>query len=195
MSDNGQKENRTDYSFSDFIEDEIREASFKVSIYPHRILPSTLLIIIPVIFYIMFYGFFMILDATGLSEYSCGLKLVLFIVMIMGIFFFMMNCGREAVISGRGIVIRKFFLITESFSVSEVSRCEVITGLTTGGRYHHENYSKAVIYYGDGRKIYFEDNLYRGWDRLVRYMEMNKKVEMIDGRGFISKKLDEMIHK
>jgi hypothetical protein len=95
------------------------------------------------------------------------------------------------VVSGHGIVVRKFFFIYESFNISDVERCEVITGLVTGGKIH-EHYSKFVIYYGDGKKFFMEDNLFKGWQRLVRYMEMNGKAVHIDGRSAFSKFVDRM---
>ena len=195
MSDFEGNEKKTGYSFDDFMEDEIREASVKVSLFPHRFMAHFFLIIAPVIFYVMFYGFFALLEATDMSQASNAVKLVLFLTLLFGVFIFLRNCGKEIVISGRGIVFRRYFFLYESVNVSEVSRCEVITGLTTSGRYHHETYSMAVIHYGDGKKISVEDNLYRGWNSLVRYMEMNGKVIRIDGKGFISKKLDDLLNK
>ena len=194
MSENGSNEKKTEYSFSDFLEDEIRDSAFKVSIKRTRVIPHLIFILVPVIFYAMFYGFFLMLDGSGLSEYSGILKFVLFLILLMGIFFFLYNCGKEVVVSGRGIVIRRFFVINESFSVDDVQECVVITGLVTGGRIH-EHYNKAVIRYGDGKSFTLEDNLFRGWSMLVRYMEMNGKVTMTDGRGLLSKKLDEMLKK
>lgn len=194
MSENGSNEKKTEYSFSDFIEDEIRDSAFKVSIKRTRVVPHLIVILIPVIFYAMFYGFFLMLDESGLSGYTGMFIFVLFIIQFMGIFFFLYNCGKEVVVSGRGIVIRRFFIIHESFSVDDVHECVVVTGLVTGGRIH-EQYNKAVIRYGEGKTFTLEDNLFRGWSMLVRYMEMNGKVTMADGRGILSKKLDEMLKK
>ena len=194
MSDFDGNEKKTGYSFSDFMEDEIRDSAFKVSIYPHRFAPHLLLIASPVIFYIMFRSFFRLLDETGLSHLSGSVILVLLIVLLFGIFIFMYNCGKEVVVSGRGIVVRKFFVINESFSVDDVIECTVITGLVTSGKLH-EHYNKAVIVYGDGKQISLEDNLFKGWSRLVRYMEMNGKLVTVDGRGMVSKKLDELLRR
>ncbi|MCR5619162.1 MAG: hypothetical protein K6F65_03615 [Lachnospiraceae bacterium] len=194
MSDFDGNEKKTGYSFDDFMEDEIRDSAFKVSIYPHRLIPHLLLIATPIIFYIMFYGFFRLLDETGLSHLSGSVILVLFIVLIFSVYIFLYNCGKEIVVSGRGIVVRKYFMINESFSVDDVNECTVITGLVTSGKLH-EHYNKAVIVYGDGKKISLEDNLFKGWSRLVRYMEMNGKLVTVDGRGMVSKKLDEMFRR
>ena len=189
METGDQNENKTGYDFSDFLEDEIKDASFKVSIYPHRVLPHLFMIAFPIIFYVMFISFFRVLDATGLESYTTMFQGVLVLVFLMGLYFFMLNCGKEVVVSGHGIVLRRFFIMYESLNVSEVERCEVITGLVTGGKIH-EHYSKLVICYGDGRKFYMEDNLFKGWQRLVRYMEMNGKVVRIDGRKPFWKSMD-----
>ena len=194
MSDFEGNEKKTGYSFSDFMEDEIRDSAFKVSIHPHRMVPHLFLIVSPVIFYIFFFEFFRLLDEAGLSHLSGSVILVLFIVLLFGIYIFLYNCGKEVVVSGRGIVVRKFFVINESFSVDDVIECTVITGLVTSGRLH-EHYNKAVIVYGDGKRITLEDNLFKGWSRLVRYMEMNGKLVTVDGRGMVSKKLDEMLRR
>ncbi|MBO4608896.1 MAG: hypothetical protein J5696_03395 [Lachnospiraceae bacterium] len=194
MSDFEGNEKKTGYSFSDFMEDEIRDSAFKVSIRPHRMVPHLFLIVSPVIFYIFFFEFFRLLDEAGLSHLSGSVILVLFIVLLFGIYIFLYNCGKEVVVSGRGIVVRKFFVINESFSVDDVIECTVITGLVTSGRLH-EHYNKAVIVYGDGKRITLEDTLFKGWSRLVRYMEMNGKLVTVDGRGMVSKKLDEMLRR
>ena len=194
MADFDQNENKASYSFEDFLEDEIKDEAFKVSIYPHRALPHLVLIASPVIFYILFYPFVQLLRETGLSDLAVTFEVVLFIIFALGVFLILYNCGREVVVSGHGIVVRKFFIINESFTISEVKECEVITGLVTGGRLH-EHYNKAIIRYGDGRSFAVEDNLFKNWNRLVRYMEMNRKVVRTDGRGAISRKLDEMLRK
>ena len=191
LEDQGQGEKKTDYSFSDFLEDEIRDTSFKVSIKPHRIIPHVILIIVPIVFYIMFKPFLDLLEGVEMWSMAGVFEFVLFFVFILGIFFLFYNCGKELVVSGHGIVVRKFFFIYDSFNISDVERCEVITGLVTSGKIH-EHYSKFVIYYGEGRKFYMEDNLFKGWQRLVRYMEMNGKAVHIDGRSAFSKFMDGM---
>ncbi len=173
---------KTDYSFSDFMEDEIKDSSFKVSIKSSRVIPHIMIIISPVIFYMMFKPLMDLLDGVELFTMASIFRFVLIMVFLMGVFFLFFNCGKEVIVSGHGIVIRKFFFINESFNVSDVERCEVITGLVTGGRIH-EHYSKCVIYYGDGKKFYVEDTLFKGWQNLVRYMEMNGKAVHIDGRS------------
>ena len=194
MAGNDSNEKKEAYSFEDFLEDEIRDEAFKVSIYPHRAVPHLIILVVPVVFYVMFRPFILLLRESGMSDMAVTFEAVLFFVFALGIFLIIYNCGREVVVSGHGIVVRKFFVINDSFNVSDVSECEVITGLVTGGRLH-EHYSKAVIRYRDGRTFAVEDNLFRNWDRLVRYMEMNRKTVYTDGRGAISRRLDDMLKK
>lgn len=194
MSDFDSNEKKEGYSFDDFLEDEIKDSAFKVSIYPHRAVPHLIILAVPVVFYVMFRPFILLLKESGMSDLAVTFEAVLFFVLMIGIFLTVYNCGREVVVSGHGIVVRKFFVVNESFSVSDVTECQVITGLVTGGRLH-EHYSKAVIRYGDGHSFAIEDNLFRNWDKLVRYMEMNKKVIYTDGRGAISRKIDDMLRK
>ncbi len=193
MEDNNRDEKPLGYNFDDFLEDEIKDAAFKVSLRPGRFYFHIVFLLIPVIFYIMFWGFLYVLEGVGMADYAAMFKFFLFLTFVMGICFFVINCGKEVIVSGHGIVLRSLFIINESISVHDVERCEVITGLTTHGRYHTEHYSKAVIYYGDGRKFSVTDNMYKGWNRLVRYMEMNNKVVRLDGRNGFQKALDDMI--
>ena len=181
------------YDFEDFLEDEIKDSAFRVSIFPNRFGYHIIFLLIPVLFYIFFSPFLSLLDSSDMSEYSSIFRFVLFLTFVMGICFIGINCGKEVIVSGRGIVLRKFFIINESLNVNDVEKCEVITGLTSHGRYHTEHYSKAVIYYDGGKVFSLTDNMYKGWSRLVQYMEMNKKVVRIDGRSKLQKSLDDLL--
>ena len=50
-----------------------------------------------------------------------------------------------------------------------------------------------MIYFGGGRSFSITDNMYRGWGRFVRYMEMNNKVIRIDGRSRMQRAFDNMM--
>ena len=193
MENQNQDNGTSGYGFDDFLEDEIKDCAFTVTIHSHKFFFHIVFILIPIIFYFMFHGFFKVLDYTDMGIYANGFRFLLFLFFVMGLVFFFYNCGKEIVVSGRGMVLRSCFIFNESISVSDIEKCEVITGLTTHGRYHTEHYSKAVIYFGGGRSYSITDNMYKGWGRLVRYMEMNNKVERIDGRSTLQKALDNMI--
>ena len=160
MADFDTNEKKEGYSFEDFLEDEIKDAAFKVSIYPLRAVPHLFILAVPIIFYVLFNPFIQLLKESGLAEMAFIFESVLCLTFAIGIFLILYNCGREIVVSGHGIVVRRFFIINESFSISEVSECEVITGLVTGGKIP-QHYSKAVIHYGNGRTFSVEDNLFK----------------------------------
>ncbi len=193
MEDQNQDNGASVYDFDDFLEDEIKDCAFKVTILSQKFFFHIVFLLIPIIFYIMFHAFFEMLDYSDMGTYSNGFRLLLFLIFVMGIGFFFYNCGKEIVVSGRGMVLRSCFIFNESLSVSDVEKCEVITGLTSHGRYHTEHYSKAVIYFGGGRSFSITDNMYRGWGRFVRYMEMNNKVIRIDGRSRMQRAFDNMM--
>lgn|GEM_PF-3060849 len=177
------------YSFS---EDEIRNAAFKVSIKPARLAGHVLFIVMSVVIFLLMAGPLTGLKYLGLEKEVNLMEWFMIFIFFLGLVFFCMNVGKEAVISGKGIVLRNWFIFNEAINVSDVEKCEVITGLTSHGRYHTEHFSKAVIYYGGGNRFSVTDNIYRGWDDLVRYMELNRKTEYIDGRSKISRMLDDL---
>ena len=83
MADFDQNENKTLYSFEDFLEDEIKDEAFKVSIYPHRALPHLIIIAVPVIFYALFRPFIQLLRESGLSDLAVTFEAVLFIIFVL----------------------------------------------------------------------------------------------------------------
>ena len=178
-----------------FVEDEIRNASFKVSLFGYRFAAHFIILVVPVFIYILLFPMLEGLRYLGDSSLSDMFDLFLFATFALGIIFIVINKGKEMIVSGRGMVIRRFFIIQEGINVNEVYKCEVITGLTSHGRYHTEHFNKAVIYYGDGKKVSFNDNMYKNWDKLVGYMELNQKTVYVDGRSRIQKAMDDILGK
>jgi len=178
-----------------FVEDEIRNASFKVSLSGYRFAAHFIIIAIPVFFYILMYPMIEGLRYLGDPFFSDVFNVLVFATVAMGIIFIVINKGKEIIVSGRGMVIRRYFILQEGINVNEVYKCEVITGLTSHGRYHTEHFNKAVIYFGDGKKVSFNDNMYKNWDKLVGYMELNQKTVYIDGRSRIQKAMDDILGK
>lgn len=173
-----------------FTEDEIRNANFKVSLLGYRFAAHIALLVIPFLFFFLMFPIMSGLRYLGdtflpnLSEYF------LYFIFILDIAFIIINKGKEIIVSGRGMVIRKYFIMQEAINVNEVYKCEVITGLTSRGRYHTEHFNRAVIHYGDGKKVSVNDNMYKNWDKLVGYMELNRKTVYIDGRSSFQKMVD-----
>lgn len=187
-NDNSYNESGDTYFFA---EDEIRNAAIRVRIIPWRLIANVVILIIPPVAYYIAWPMLYALEAVG---YTTAKNLFIFfmvLIFFLGIILLFWNAGKEIIISGRGIVIKNFFIFQETITLDQVYKCEVITGLTVHSRYHTENFSKAVIYYGDGSKVSFTDNMYRGWNELVGYMRIAGKTEYIDGRSKFSRFMDD----
>lgn len=175
-----------------FAEEEIRNAAIRVRVILWRLIANVFILIIPIVAYYVAWPMLYALEAVGYTTASYMFKFFMILIFFFGIVLLFWNAGKEIVISGKGIVIRNFFIFHDAISLDQVYKCEVITGLTVHSRYHTENFSKAVIYYGEGSRVSVNDNMYRGWNELVRYMELAGKTVHVDGRSRLSKALDDM---
>ena len=174
-----------------FAEEEIKNAAIRVSIVRWRLLANVFVLVIPVVAYIMARPLLMVFDAIGDSAFPSLFRIFMILTFAIGVWLLIRNAGKEIVVSGRGIIIRKYFLFQDAITVDQVYKCEVITGLAVYSRYRTEHFSKAVIYYGENSKVSVTDNMYRGWQELVNYMHLNQKVDYIDGRSGFSKSVDD----
>ncbi len=176
-----------------FAEEEIRNAAVRVRIIPWRLIANVVILIIPPVAYYVAWPMLYALEAVGYSTAKNIFTFFMVLTFFFGIVLLFWNAGKEIVISGKGIVIRNFFIFQEAITLDQVYKCEVITGLTVHSRYHTEHFNKAVIYYGENSKISFNDNMYRGWNELVGYMKLAGKTIHIDGRSKLSKFMDEKL--
>lgn len=175
-----------------FAEEELKNAAIRVRIIPWRLIANVVVLIIPIVAYYVAWPMLFALEAVGYTTAKNMFTFFMVLTFFFGLVLLFANAGKEVVVSGRGIVIRNFFIFQDAITLDQVYKCEVITGLTVHSRYHTETFNKAVIYYGDNSKVSFNDNMYRGWNELVRYMELAGKTVHVDGRSRLSKALDDM---
>lgn len=176
-----------------FAEEEIRNAAIRVRIVPYRLIANVVILIIPPVAYYVAWPMLYALEAVGYTTAKNIFTFFMILTFFLGLVLLFWNAGKEIIVSGKGMVIRNFFVFQESITLDQVYKCEVITGLTVHSRYHTEHFNKAVIYYGENSKVSFTDNMYRGWNDLVRYMEIAGKTVCIDGRSKWSKFMDEKL--
>ena len=160
-----------------FAEEEIKNAAIRVRIVPKRLVANIIVLFIPINAYILARPLIMLLDAVGYSVFPTLFRILSVLIIAASVWFLFRNAGKEIIVSGRGIIIRKYFFFHDTITVDQVYKCEVITGLTVRTGYHLERFSKAVIYYGENSKVSVTDNMYVGWNELVRYMQLNQKTE------------------
>ena len=127
------------------------------------------------------------------GDYGTYITCVLFIFFLLFLGFFIVNVGKKIEIIDKTIIITRLFYRKELISRKDITKCEVITGLTSYGRYHSEDYNKVVIYYvaeGKERKVDMTDNLYTCYNELVRYMDYYVKCDFIDGINYSSRSIE-----
>ena len=169
-------------------EDDLVNKNFVIQINKPRLIAHIIGLLIPFIFYLMCYRF---IKYAG--DYGTYITCVLFIFFLLFLGFFIVNVGKKIEIIDKTIIITRLFYRKELISRKDITKCEVITGLTSYGRYHSEDYNKVVIYYvaeGKERKVDMTDNLYTCYNELVRYMDYFVKCDFIDGRSAFARFFD-----
>lgn len=169
-------------------EDDLVNKNFVIQINKPRLIAHIIGLLIPFIFYLMCYRF---IKYAG--DYGTYITCVLFIFFLLFLGFFIVNVGKKIEIIDKTIIITRLFYQKELISRKDITKCEVITGLTSYGRYHSEDYNKVVIYYvaeGKERKVDMTDNLYTCYNELVRYMDYFVKCDFIDGRSAFARFFD-----
>ena len=169
-------------------EDDLVNKNFVIQINKLRLIAHIIGLLIPFIFYLMCYRF---IKYAG--DYGTYITCVLFIFFLLFLGFFIVNVGKKIEIIDKTIIITRLFYRKELISRKDITKCEVITGLTSYGRYHSEDYNKVVIYYvaeGKERKVDMTDNLYTCYNELVRYMDYFVKCDFIDGRSAFARFFD-----
>ena len=169
-------------------EDDLVNKNFVIQINKPRLIAHIIGLLIPFVFYLMCYRF---IKYAG--DYGTYITCVLFIFFLLFLGFFIVNVGKKIEIIDKTIIITRLFYRKELISRKDITKCEVITGLTSYGRYHSEDYNKVVIYYvaeGKERKVDMTDNLYTCYNELVRYMDYFVKCDFIDGRSAFARFFD-----
>ena len=169
-------------------EDDLVNKNFVIQINKPRLIAHIIGLLIPFIFYLMCYRF---IKYAG--DYGTYITCVLFVFFLLFLGFFIVNVGKKIEIIDKTIIITRLFYRKELISRKDITKCEVITGLTSYGRYHSEDYNKVVIYYvaeGKERKVDMTDNLYTCYNELVRYMDYFVKCDFIDGRSAFARFFD-----
>ena len=177
------------YASTDKItEDDLVNKNFVIQMNKPRLILHVIALMIPIGMYMMFYNF---IKYGG--DFGTYIAWLLFIMFMGFAIFFVINVGKKIEIIDKTIIITRLFYRKEVISLKDITKCEVITGLTSHGRYHTDHYNKVVIYYtsdGKNKKVDMTDNLYTGYNELVRYMDYFVKCDFIDGRSWFSRFLD-----
>ena len=92
-----------------FAEEEIKNAAIRVSIVRWRLLANVFVLVIPVVAYIMARPLLMVFDAIGDSAFPSLFRIFMILTFAIGVWLLIRNAGKEIVVSGRGIIIRKYF--------------------------------------------------------------------------------------
>lgn len=173
-----------------FAEGELKNAMFKVSIIPWRLIANIVVLFIPPIAYFIAWPMLYALELVGYTTTSIMFKFFMALTFFCALALLFWNAGKKVEVTGKDILIRSFFIFQEPITLDQVYKCEVITGLSVHSRYRTEYFSKAVLYYGNNSKVSFNDNMYKGWNEMVKYMEIAGKTVYIDGRSKFTKAME-----
>ena len=177
------------YAATDGIsEDDLVNKNFVIEVNTTKKIIHFIGVLMPFAFYLMLYGFI-----KSIGDYGNIVSFMLFAMFMLFAGFFVINVGKKIEIIDKTIIITRFFYRKEIISIKDITKCEVITGLSSHGRYRTVYYNKVVIYYAAGgkdRKVDMTDDLYTGYNELVRYMDYFVKCDFLDGRTFFSSFFD-----
>jgi len=163
---------------------------FTVEILRVKVIIYYICFLIPIVLFIWWNKYFVMFENDGYAGYAFVLRLMLLLFLAFLIIGFWENAGKKIQTFGNTISITRWFFVHEDISIRDVTECEVITGLTSHGRYHTTHYNKIVIHYGDRKKISVTDITYSNWNMLARYMDYKGKASFIDGRNFFDRFFD-----
>ena len=164
----------------------------RVKIYKVVVLGIVLLITIVSMIYLnmLAKGF----QNPEVNKYMLMSKFFLWAMVLIYVYFIISYSGKRVVVFGRSLTLTRFYVSSDTISVNDIQKCEVITGLSSHSRYHTTHYSKLVIYYNYKYKFEMTDIIFKDWQKLVNYLDSTGKVSYIDGRSNLSRALDDMFH-
>ncbi len=174
-------------SGNDFFSDEVINSAFRVRIAPLRLVANAVVLIIPCVGYYIAWPMLYALRLVDYGLFADIFTFVLVLIFGIGLVLLFANAGKGMIVSGRGIIIRRFFIFHDTIKADDVTGCEVMTGLSVYTKMGTQHFSKAIISYGENGKVSFNSNMYRGWNEMVRYLELCGKVRYTDGRSAITK--------
>lgn len=167
-------------------------SSFTVGYVKVKTILLGIFIFVPYIFLIFMRPLFSDVYHSGNKEIVTMFVFIIVLSSLLFLYLFISGVGKKIIIVGNSITIRKYFIFSETFSISNVSLCEVITGLVAHSKYGSRHYNKIVLHYNGDKKLSLTDDVYDNWNKLADYMQANGKATYIDGRSKMSKFIDNM---
>jgi hypothetical protein len=134
------------------------------------------------------------LYSRGLTNLVYMFVFFLVLTSLMFLVIFLVSVGTKIDVQGNVITIRKWFILKDVITISNVSLCEVIYNLTVHSRYGSRTYNKIVLHY-NGKKVSVTDDVFTNWNRLRDYMIESGKATTIDGSSKLSKFLENLMRK
>ena len=134
------------------------------------------------------------LYSRGLTNLVYMFVFFLVLTSLMFLVIFLVSVGTKIDVKGNVITIRKWFILKDVITISNVSLCEVIYNLTVHSRYGSRTYNKIVLHY-NGKKVSVTDDVFTNWNRLRDYMIESGKATTIDGSSKLSKFLENLMRK
>ena len=169
--------------------------NFKVKLYMKNIIGLIFCALLPFLF--MLFSLTLVIEISKRGNELFANMYIGFLILFSLIMIALVwnGAGKSLEVMGRGIVIRKWFLFKEEITIADVTKCNVVYGLTVYNRYHTTTYNNVEIYYNGNSKIVFSDVSYEGWNKLVDYMTENGKVVTIDATSPFVKKVGSWLEK
>ena len=93
-----------------FAEEELKNAAIRVRIIPWRLIANVVVLIIPIVAYYVAWPMLFALEAGGDTTAKNMFTFFMVLTFFFGLVLLFANAGKEVVVSGRGIVIRNFFI-------------------------------------------------------------------------------------
>ena len=155
-------------------------ASFTVSYNKLKAVLLVVVILLPLTPIVFFRGLMGDVYASGQKNFVTMSVFMLVLMTLMFLTIFLNSVGKRVIVQGSAITIRRWFIFSETITISQVIKCDVITNLVVHTKYGSRRYNKLILYYG-GNNLSMTDDVYDNWQLLVDYMTYNRKNENIDG--------------
>ena len=159
-----------------------------IQINKSKLIIHVIALMIPLGIYMMFYNFI-----KKDEDFRTIIAWVMIMLFMLFAGFFVLNVGQKIEIIDKTIIITRMFYQKEVISLKNVTKCEVITGVSSYGRAGVNHYNEVDIYYtaeGENKKVEMTDTLYTCYNELVRYMDYFVKCDFIDGINYSSRSIE-----
>ena len=154
--------------------------SFTVSYNQLKAVLLVVVILLPLTPIVFFRGLMGDVYASGQKNFVTMSVFMLVLMTLMFLAIFLNSVGKRVIVQGSTITIRRWFIFSETITISQVIKCDVITNLVMYSKYGARRYNKLILYYG-GKNLSITDDVYDNWQLLVDYMTYNGKNVNIDG--------------